>query len=200
MGETTGNSEHGGRVIWTREVDHDAIAKRRQNLGRYFGAPSAIALVAALIFGGFGAFLGVLILVGMFGLLVGGLVFFKNFNARMNHTIELVGDELVMGQRRVDLTRVEAWSTTASEEDWGVSNMALGGNPMAGNAITAQVSFRLAVFDDAGQRAAGPGGAPAYDVVTLAWPEMPPDHLQRLQATLEPHIDAPLVGSGELRG
>lgn len=199
MEPTTGGSEQHTQVIWSREIDHDAIAQRWRKFGLYFVLPSVIALLVALVAGGVGAFLGVLILLGLFGLLLFTLVFFKNFNARANATIELAGDDLVMGRRRVDLSRVEAWSTAASGEDWGIRDQALFGNPMSGNAITARVSFRLAVYDDAGQRAVRPGGGPAYEVVSLAWAMMPPDHLDRLRVALEPYVDAPLVPADELR-
>jgi hypothetical protein len=86
-----------------------------------------------------------------------------------------------------------------TSEDWGVQNMALHGNPMAGNAITAQVLFRLALLDEAGQRTVRPDGGSAYEVVEFAWAEMPPDQLQRLRAAIEPYVAAPHVAPGQLR-
>ncbi|MEZ5229380.1 MAG: hypothetical protein R2710_22790 [Acidimicrobiales bacterium] len=80
-----------------------------------------------------------------------------------------------------------------------MSPMPLFGNPMAGNAITAQVFFRLAQYDDSGQRGVRIDGGPAFEVVEFAWAEMPPDQLQRVCAALAPHVAAPQVRIDQLR-
>ena len=188
---TTANDGNGQRqVIWTREFDESENTERWRKLGLYYGVPVVIALLLGLVLGGFGAFLGILILTGMFGLLVGGIVFFRNISAKQGGTIVKDGDELVWGQRRVDLTRVDAWATRASKEDWGVADQAFFGNPMAGDAITARVIFRLAV--------AQPDGGPAHEKIVLQWAMMPPDHLDRLRDSIAPHVPAPLVDPDEL--
>ncbi|MEM9465003.1 MAG: hypothetical protein AAGA90_06505 [Actinomycetota bacterium] len=186
------------QVIWTREIDESENTERWRKLGLYYGVPVAIALVLGLVFGGVGAFLGILILAGAFGLLVVGLVFFKNVGAKQNATIVKIGDALVLGQNRVDLTRVEAWATRASEEDWGVRDQAIYGNAMAGDAITARVTFRLAQLDANGERGVRHDGGPAFETVMWQWAMMPPDHLDRMRDTIAPHIPAPLVDPANL--
>ncbi len=188
--DNTSNGNGQRQVIWTREIDECENTERWRKLGKYYGIPVAIALVLGLVFGGIDAFLGILILGGGFGLLVGGMVFFKNISAKQGSTILKDGDELVWGQRRIDLTRVDAWATRASKEDWGVSDQALFGNPMAGDAITARVIFRLAV--------AQPDGGPAHEKIVLQWAMMPEDHLDRLRDTIAPYVPAPLVDPDEL--
>lgn len=199
MDGVTGTGGTASQVVWEREIDPAAQAGRWRKLGLFYGAPMAVALVVASVLGGLGAFLGVLILLGLFGLMLVALVFFTNFNARANSRIKLGDGHLVMGQRRVDLARVEAWSTRASAERWAVSSVALRGNPMAGNAITAEVLFRVAVHDQNGQREIWPNGRPAFEVVGFSWAEMPPDQLDRLRAALDPYITAPLVHPDNLR-
>jgi len=171
-------------IVWTRAIDQAALSARWRKLGLYYGLPVIAVLAVGLIVGGAGAFLGLAILLGLFGLMLVALVFFKNLNAKANATIERAGDELILGNRRVDLTRLESWATKSDKEDWGVREAAVSGNPMAGNAITATVIFRMT-------SESGP------EVVRFVWAEMPPDHLDQLRATLEPHIDAPFVPSDQ---
>lgn len=189
----------GGQVIWSRTVEHDKIADRWRKLGLFFGLPSAIALLAALIFGGFGAFLGVLILVALSGFLVGGMVFFQNLSAKMGQTIELVDGHLVFGKRKVELARLEAWTTVELKKTIGVSQQAIWGNPMAGNAITAKALFRLADLDENGERGTNMMGGPGFEVIEFAWAEMGPEQLHELRKALEPHLFAPWVEPGTLR-
>lgn len=198
MATAEGNGQR--QVIWTREIDESENTERWRKLGLYYGIPVAIALVLGLVFGGVGAFLGILILAGAFGLLVGGIVFFKNMSAKQNATIVKIGDELVLGAQRVDLTRVEAWSTQASTEDWGVRDQAMFGNAMAGDAITARVIFRLAMYADDGERGVRADGGPAFETVAWLWAMMPEDHLDRLRDTIAPYVPAPLVQPDELSG
>ena len=195
-----GDNPGGDQVLWTRPIDHDKIARRRRNLGLYYGLPSLAALILALVLGGPGQAAGVLILVGLFGLLVGGMVFFKDLNAKMGGTIKLADGKLVFGQRQVDLARLESWTTVSMKEDWGVMDQALFGNPMAGNAITAKALFRLAHYDESGQRGTNLEGGPGYEVVEFAWAEMTPEVLDDLRKTLEPHLFAPWVPLDQLRG
>lgn len=189
-----------GTVIWTREVDHDALADRWRKLGKYYGLPCLAALVIALVAGGFGAFLGVLIVLGTFSLLVVGWVFFKNVGARQNATISLVDDHIVMGNRRVDRSRIESWATRYSEVDLGVREMAVSGNPMAGDAITGRLVFRLAMYDESGDRGVRADGGPAFETEVFAWAEMSAESLERMAASIAPHIDAPRVEVDDIGG
>jgi len=181
------------QIIWTREVQNTAIARRWRQFLMFFVGPAVLALAVGALVGGVGAFLGLAILLGLFGLLLFGLVFFKNLSAKQNQTIVCEGDHLVLGHRRVDLDRVESWSTRSDDPNWGVGSQALFGNPMAGNAITAQVLFRLTVLDAAGQRLMRPDGGARYEIIDFAWAEMPEDHLDRLRHAIAPFIRAPYV-------
>ncbi len=185
-------------LIWSRQINDEALARRWRALGLFYAAPTAIVLVIALALGGVGAFLGVAILFGVFGALLVALVFFKNLNARSNRTIELRNGRLSLGARHVELARLESWTASTDAETWGVTDAAIFGNPMAGNAITARVLFRLAVVDAAGQRSVRPDGGPAFEIVQFAWAEMPPDELHALTATLAQHLRAPFVQPGSL--
>jgi hypothetical protein len=170
----------GGVVIWRRAVDRAAATQRWNKLARYYGVPMAVALVVALVLGGFGAFLGVLILLGLFGSLLVGMVFLTNHNAAANATIELVDGYLMLGRRRVEIAAVTSWAMTVSGENWDVRGAALG-NPMSGSPAMARVLFRA-----------------GDDVVAFAWAGMPPEHLQQVRAALQPYIAAPLVSAEQL--
>lgn len=187
-----------GRVIWRREVEDDRIAGRWSKFLRFYVAPTAVVLLIGLIVGGAGTLFGMAILFGLFGLMLGALVWFKNLGAKQNETIVLDGDDLVFGRRRLDLRRVESWTTRADDVDWGVGSQLLFGNAMAGNSITAQVVFRLAVVDEHGRRGVRADGGAAFELVRLAWAEMPGDHLERLRHTIAPHIRAPYVTAEQL--
>ncbi|MFK8022471.1 MAG: hypothetical protein AB8G26_00800 [Ilumatobacter sp.] len=199
MNAQLGGTGTSGQAIWQREIESDRIANRWRKFLLFFVAPTAAVLVIGLLVGGVGAFLGLGILLGLFGLLLWGLVFFKNLGAKQNATIERHGNELVCGRRRIDLTRVESWTTQTADVDWGVSSQILFGNPMAGNAITARLVFRLAELDEHGHRGVRPDGGAAYELVGLAWAEMPADHLDRLRQAIAPHIGAPHVTAEQLR-
>jgi len=187
-----------GEVIWQREIEHDRLAGRWRKFLLFYVAPSVAVLVIGLVVGGVGPFLGLAILLGLFGLMLGALVFFKNLGAKQNATISLHDHHLVFGRRRIDLRRVESWTTRSDDVDWGVGSQLLFGNATAGNAITAQVVFRLAVVNEHGHREVRSDGGPAFELVRLAWAEMPGDHLERLQHTIAPHIGAPYVSAEQL--
>lgn len=198
-GMDTGPSDVGenGQVIWTREIEYDKIRARTRKFWLYFMVPTAIVLLLGFVIGGVGAFLGLGILLALFGLLLGGLVFFKNLGAKQNATIERDGGELVCGRRRIDLGQIESWTTVTRGVDWGVTSQAVWGNPMAGNAITAEVIFRVAKLDVDGDRVVGADGASAVDLVRISWAEMPSDQIERLRQTLAVHIAAPHLPAGE---
>lgn len=172
----------GGVVIWRRLVDRAAAKRRWNKLGLYYGVPMAIALLAALVLGGFGAFLGVLILLGLFGSLLVGIVFFSNHNAAANPTIELVDGSLVLGRRRVEIAAITGWGTAVTAENWDVRGAALG-NPMSSSAATARVVFRT-----------------SDGIVRFVWAGMPPEHLEQVRAALQPYIRAPLMPVEQLMG
>jgi len=187
-----------GQVIWQREIEHDRIAGRWRKFLLFYGAPSAAMLVIGLFVGGVGPFLGLAILLGLFGLMLGALVFFKNLGTKQNATIALDDQDLVFGRRRIDLRRVESWTTRTDDADWGVGSMTVFGDATAGNGITAQVVFRLAVVNEHGHRGVRSDGGAAFELVRLAWAEMPGDHLERLQHAIAPYIDAPYVSPDRL--
>ena len=150
-------------VIWTRAVDRARHERRVRAFVLYYVVPVSVIAVAVAVFGGVGPALGVLILAGLFGLLLGGWVWLTNINERSNATIRLRGDDLVLGKRRVPVTRVVSFTTVQTR----ISGPYIDG-------VRSSIEAGVALFDvDDGSR------------VEFLWPSMPAEHLIGVRAALE---------------
>lgn len=176
-----------GGVVWARHIDRSASTQRWRKFGLWILLPTVVGLVLALLFGGMGAFLGVLILLGGIGGLMALLLWLYNLSLRQNPEIRLVEGQLVQGRTTVTLAAVESWTTHRRTGPTG--NV---GGPVA------QVIFRIPVHRD-GVRGVRLDGGPAFDTVHFGWGEMPEDELAGVRRALEPHIAAPWVAMERLR-
>ena len=82
----------------------------------------------------------------------------------------------------------------------GVREMAVSGNPMAGDAITGRLVFRLAMYDESGNRGVRADGGPAFETEVFAWAEMSAESLEHMATSIAPHIDAPRVEVDDIGG
>lgn len=173
-------------VVWRRAIDREAQARRWRKLGLFYAVPVAIALCAGLLLGGTGAFLGLLILLGLFGLLLVAWIALIGHNARMNPEIVLDDGALVLGRRRVRIDEVEAWTTVMTKASTSVGAP----NRMSHSFWLAKALFRVPVVRD-GRRATRPDGEPAFEVVAFVWPSMSDAALDTVRVALEPHLPGP---------
>lgn len=160
-------------VVWERKSDSAGAARRWSRFGLFFGIPAALGLVIAAAFGGFGPFLGVLIVVVLAGLLVGGGIFFRNLGSRMNPTITREGDELVWARRRVPIAQVTQWSTFMGSVAMAMPSPGFGA--MSAKSDMGYVRFRTTDGSD----------------TEFAFPHLTPAELETLRAALTPHLPLP---------
>ncbi|MDJ0976778.1 MAG: hypothetical protein QNJ98_20145 [Planctomycetota bacterium] len=184
MNEATAN----GDAIWTRTFDEERNRGRWKRFLKLYVLPMAIVLGVGAALGGLGAFLGLLILLGIFGGMLALWIWMHGFLLRQNPIIRLVDGQLVWGQKSVPVDAIEAWTTY---RDPYIPRTQFAGK------LVAQVIFRVAVYND-GERATRADGEPASDNVVFGWAEMPPEELAEVRAALEPHIDAPWITRDEL--
>ena len=182
------------QVVWRRSFDEHARGRRRRKLLLWYGLPGAVVLAVGFALGGTGPFLGLLILLGLFGLLLFAWMELLSHNERMNPEVRIEGDTLVVGRRRVNIDHAEAWSTAMATQTTSV------GAPSHSTSRfqLAKVLIRVPVMRD-GVRATRPDGGQAFDVVGFAWPAMNADELEELRVALAPHLDAPWVPLEKLR-
>ncbi|MEM9608398.1 MAG: hypothetical protein AAGA99_13310 [Actinomycetota bacterium] len=184
-------------VIWTRRVDEAAAKERNQKFLRFYVAPVVATIIIGGAFGGIGAVLGLLILFGLFGLLLGGWVFFNNVQYRQNPELRLRdGSTLAIGKhqmaRTFDLSAVESWttkmgtlrtSTYVPSISWSVS----------GTSPTAEVLLRFPELTETGEVGVRADGGRAHRIEAFFWLKMPESELDEVREVLAPHIDAPWV-------
>ena len=155
-------------------------------LGKWYGIPMAIALLIALVAGGFGAFLGVLILLGGIGLLLVVGVIGYNKQKASNPEIRLVDGKLVMGKVEVTIADIERWTTHKVRRTSDVPGP------------DAVAVFRVPIFRD-GERGVRPDGGPAFETITFGWQEMTPAEIDGVRDALVPHVSALWVPIDRLR-
>ncbi|MEE9414441.1 MAG: hypothetical protein V3V01_04085 [Acidimicrobiales bacterium] len=171
-----------GLLVWSRQIDESAIQPRWAKFGKWFAAPAAAGALLALLLDGFGAMLGVLILLGGIGVLLALGIWSLNKNLRSNPKIQLVDGVLVQQKTSVKVADIEAWTTHKSTGSASVTSSVNKG----------MVIFRIPVIRD-GVRGARPDGGPAFELVNFSCPEMGETELAGLRDALNPHIAAQWV-------
>lgn len=168
-----------GAVVWKRQIDEAAAGRYWRKFGLWYVGPTVVGALLALVLGGPGAMLGVLILLGGIGALIALMIWLFDKGRKANAEIRLVDGQLVDKTTAVRTSDVEAWTTHKSR--------------VAGSrGPTAHVFFRVPVMRD-GVRGVRPDGGPAFDLVRFPWPEMTAEELVGLRLALEPHLQAPWV-------
>jgi hypothetical protein len=181
-------------ILWRRTIDVDAQRRRWRKLALFYGLPSGIALLAGAAIGGMGAFLGLLILLGLFGLLLAAWIVLIGHNLRANPEIVLDDGFLRAGRRQVRVDEVEAWTTAMIKASTSVGAP----NQVSHSFSLAKVLFRIPVHRN-GRRARRPDGGPAFDVLGFVWPSMTAEELETIRIALEPHVPGPYVPLEALR-
>ncbi|MGD9935603.1 MAG: hypothetical protein AB7T37_18045 [Dehalococcoidia bacterium] len=157
-------------VIWRRSYDSSVHNRRWKRFGLWYCAPVFLVLAAMAIFMGPWEALGLFILVGGFGILVAGWIFFKNLGQRMNPEIRFDGEAVLWARLRVPLADVQRYSTFMSSVD---------GPPafVGDSAVQVRNSVDIGVVRF---------GLPDHKEVEFKWPELPEDELDGLRAALDP--------------
>lgn len=178
-------AEARGTVIWTRPIDHEAIARNKQRFLRWYVLPSIALALLALVLGGPGQMLGVLILLGLFGLLLFVGVWAVGVTKRQNPEIRLDGQTLVLGNKRIDLTDLESWTVFQSTGFNAVSDSPSGG-------LSSVVLFRFPDYHE-GERGVRMDGGAAFRTESIGWANMPESDLMGVRESIAPHMPAPYV-------
>lgn len=181
-----------GIVVWQRDIDHEAGARRWRRFLLWYVAPVVVIMIIVAVAVGIGEALGVLILAGLFGLMLAGWIFFVTLNDRSGAEIRLVDGELVFGNKRVPVAEVECWSTRRSSMVSVHTAMGRKGN------FEAVAMFRFPMMDG-GRRGVRMDGGEAYSAKTFGWATMGQDEIEGVRAALTPHIPAPWVTPEELQ-
>lgn len=192
-----------GMVIWTRRVDEEAQRRRRRTFLKWYVAPAALAIVITGLLAGIGGALGMLILLGLFGLLVGGWVWAHNLQLRQNRELRLLPDgHLTIGKNQTrktfDLGSVERWTTKIGTFRTSIS-VPTSSVPVSGTTPTAEVILRYPDLTDDGQVGVRHDGGAAFRIEAFFWLQMPQEELDEVRAVLERHIDAPWVEPDRLK-
>lgn len=82
-------------VVWRRSIDTAKHALRRKRFALWYCAPVLVLLVGLAVLVGPWEALGAFILLGGFGLLVAGWIFFKGLGQRMHPDVRFDGDALL---------------------------------------------------------------------------------------------------------
>lgn len=162
-----------GEVLWTRDIDWDAQRERRIKLAKFYGGPFGLALVLALVLGGFGAFLGVLIAGGLFGLLIVGWVEAKNHNLRSNRELRVTDGTIVAGGHTIPIADVERFTTYMTSIE---STTATYVGPMSSAVSAGAAEFELTPV---------PGGSRRPKPPRILWLQMPDEDLASVKEALE---------------
>lgn len=178
----------GGTVVWARRVDEEQSGREWRRFGLWYALPAGVIALVALLFGGFGALLGVLILLGGIGGMIAFWIWLTQRNRRTNPDIRLIDQRLVHGSGSVHLSDIEAWS----------SRYASGGGGSISSGSPASIVFRIPVMRD-GARGVRPDGGPAYEVVHFFFPGMHGHELDEAAHALQQWIPAPYVDIEGLR-
>ena len=104
-------SETTKKIIWKRHYDKTAHDKRMKRFYVFYLLPAAIGIVLMAIFKSIGEALGLLIVLGLFGLLLFGWIWIMGFNLRANPTIVEENGYLSCGKQKVPINEVTAFST-----------------------------------------------------------------------------------------
>ena len=192
-----------GTVIWTRRVDEQAQRRRRNTFLKWFVAPAALAIVVTGFVAGVGGALGMLILLGGFGLLVGGWVWANNLQLRQNRVLRLLPNgHLAVGKhqtrRTFDLGSVERWTTKIGTFRT-MTMVPTSSVPVTGTTPTAEVILRYPDLTDDGRVGTRADGGAAFRLEAFFWLQMPQEELDEVRAVLERHIDGPWVDPDHLR-
>ena len=192
-----------GMVIWTRRVDEQAQRRRRNTFLKWFVAPAALAIVITGLLAGVGGALGMLILLGGFGLLLGGWVWANNLQLRQNRELRLLSDgQLAIGKhqnrRTFDLGSVERWTTQIGTFRT-TTPIPTSSVSVSGSTPTAEVILRYPNLTDDGRVGTQADGGAAFRLESFFWLQMPQEELDEVRAVLERHIDGPWVDPDRLR-
>ncbi len=157
-------------VVWRRSIDATKHRLRWKRFALWYCAPVFVVLAAMAIFMGPWEALGLFILLGGFGALVAGWIFFKGLGQRMNPEIRFDGEALLWGKRRVPLSDVQRYSTFMSSVE--------GAPAFVGGDSAAQIrhSVEIGVVRFA---------LPEHKEVEFKWPELPEAELDTLRAALD---------------
>lgn len=173
-----------GVLVWQRRIDEEALEDHWRRFGLWYAAPAAVGALIAIVLGGFGEMLGVLILLGGIGAMIAGWIYLHGKSMRANPEIRVIDGQLVQANNTVTVADIEAWTTHRST--------ASGGGGVGNNGPAAMVILRIPVIRD-GVRGVRPDGGEAFELVRLPWPEMTPDELTGVRTALTPHIPAAWV-------
>jgi hypothetical protein len=172
-----------GRVIWERSIDWDLQAKRRRQFVRFFIAPALLAMLIALVAGGVWPMLGVLIVVLLFGLLLGAWIELSNLNRRRFRTLRVTDGELVLDnvKQRVPIRQVQRFTTEMIE----IGSTTYAGGTTVDSSVEAGAARFLIRLDEIRR---GRFTDTSHDWIDFKWPLMTPDQLEEVRAAIEPEL------------
>jgi hypothetical protein len=103
-----------GTIIWKRHYDKTSHNRRMKRFYTYYLIPATIAIVLMAIIKGIYPALGLLILLGLFGLLLFGWFWMIGFNLRMHPTVVEDDGYLCQGKQKVPINQIMSFSTYTS--------------------------------------------------------------------------------------
>jgi hypothetical protein len=108
MADTTGT------IIWKRHYDKASQNKRMKRFCVFYLIPATICIVLMAILKDIYSALGLLIILGLFGLLLFAWLWMIGFNLRMHPTVVEDDGYLCMGRQKVPIDQVMSFSTYMS--------------------------------------------------------------------------------------
>lgn len=176
-------NKHSPELIWSRTIDWNAQKRRRNRFIHWYVFPSATLIVIVALAFSVGEALGLLILLGLFGSLVGTWVLLNNLLYRLNPEllIDCNGNLLVgRNKRPIDLSNLESWYTRTGAIHTSTY--------VVTSSTTSKATFDTGVLV---LRFASSDSAAGNEEQCIQWPFLPDSDLERLREILSKHFHAP---------
>jgi hypothetical protein len=108
-----------GTIIWKRHYDKTSHNRRMKRFYTYYLIPATIAIVLMAIIKGIYPALGLLILLGLFGLLLFGWFWMIGFNLRMHPTVVEDDGYLCQGKQKVPINQISTYTSFVTQAIFG---------------------------------------------------------------------------------